>query len=136
MNLEQIEVEVAKDEEGAVVPIMRKNGEPYKSDIDGSESTITVVGSESKRYRNADDAAQRRRLRSRKSRLDPADFRREREEIAVACIIDWHGWESDGKALPCTPENVRKLLRYDHILAQVEGGIATHADFFANSSAS
>lgn len=136
MDINKIQVEVAKDENGVVVPINQKNGEPYVG-ADGKPATVTVVGSESKRYRAARDAISRKMLRGRRSRLEPEDLMRNRVDMAAAGVIDWSGWESNGKPAPCTPENVKALLlAADHILEQVESGISEHADFFANSSKS
>lgn len=135
MDVSQLDAVIAQDEEGSVIPINQKNGEPYMG-ADGSPSTITVVGSESKRYRQAKDAIQRRNLRSRASKVEPADLLRNRIELAAAAVIAWNGWEEEGKPYPCTPENVKRLFRADHIFEQVEMGIFAHADFFGKSSAS
>jgi len=136
MDISKIQAEVAKDETGVVVPINQKSGDPYLA-ANGTPATVTVVGSESKKYRAARDSISRKMLRGRRTRLEPADLTNNRVEMAAAAVTDWHGWEAGGKPAPCTPENVKALLMAaDHILEQVESGISEHADFFANSSKS
>lgn len=133
MDLSQLDAEIAKDERGAVVTINQKNGDPYISQ-DGSPSTVTVLGSESKRYQDAKNAITKRALSQRRSKLDPADISRNRLDLACAAITDWSGWESGGKPAQCTPENVKSLLRAEHILEQVESAVMGHADFFGKPS--
>lgn len=136
MDIKKLQAEAAKDENAVTIPINQKGGEPYVSEIDGSQSTVSVLGSESKKYRAARDAISRKVLRRTGRRLEPADILQNRIDLAASVITDWHGWEVDGKPAPCTPENVRAFLAIDHILEQVETGINEHADFFANSSKS
>ena len=47
MNIQELDQIMAQDEEGAVIPIYQKNGEPYLA-LDETQSTITVVGTESR----------------------------------------------------------------------------------------
>jgi hypothetical protein len=66
----------------------------------------------------------------------PLDKQRD-AELAVASTIDWQGFERGGKALPCTPENVRSL--YTHpgfawLSAQVYAK-AQEPDVFLRASA-
>lgn len=135
MDVSKLDAIIAEDEEGTAIPINQKNGDPYLG-ADGKPSTITVLGSESKKYRQAKDAIQRRNLRSRATRPEPSDLLKNRIELASAVVVSWSGWEDKGQPYPCTPENVKNLFRADHILEQVESGIFAHADFFVKSSAS
>lgn len=134
-DIKEVEQQIANDEEGAVVPIFQKNGDPYLA-ADGSQASVTVVGSESKRYRLARDNATRKMMRRRMSKLEPDDLRKLRVEQASAGVIAWHGWEKDGKPFPCEPASVELLCRADHILEQIEEGIQKHADFFGKPSPS
>lgn len=127
----KIQDEIAQDEKGAVIPIAQKNGEPYLG-ADGAQSTITVLGFDSKKVKTAKDAVQRRAIRSRK-KPDLGDFARNRVDLAAAAVVEWSGWESGTEAFPCTPDNIRSMLGADHILEQVEAGVAGHADFFAKN---
>jgi hypothetical protein len=135
MDINKLEAEVESDEQGAVVPIFKKNHEPYTA-ADGSQSTLTVTGSDSAKVRAAKDSAQRRIFRARAGRIEPADVRRNRVDVAAAAIIGWHGWENGGTEAPCTSENVKALLNRDHILEQAERAIDAHSDFFESSSSS
>ena len=135
MDLTNLDAEIAKDETGAVIPINQKNGDAYRA-ADGTPATVTVVGSESKRYKDARNLITKRAINLRRQKMDPADLERNRIDLAVAAIIDWSGWEIGGKVAECTPQNIRQLLRADHILEQVEAGIVGHADFFSTPSSS
>lgn len=133
MDISKIDATIAQDEEGVVVPIFAKNGEPDLAS-DGSQTTITVLGAESKQYRRAQDAQTRKMLRARRNKLEPDDLRANRIELAAAAVTDWHGIENDGQPFPCTPENVKAVLRAQYVLEQIEAGIAGHADFFGSNS--
>jgi len=135
MDISKIDTERAQDEEGVEVKITAKNGEPDLAS-DGTQTTITVVGVESDRYRKAVDRQTRKLLRNRRNQPEPADIRADRIELAAAAVIAWHGFEDNGKEVPCTLENVRAVLRAQYILEQVETGIQGHADFFVQSSGS
>lgn len=135
MDLSGIGEEVAKDEEGVIVPIFRKNSEPYLSS-DGKPASVTVLGSESAKYRTARDSITRRALQAgaRRGKLEPEDLLKNRVSLCAAVVIDWFGWEAGGKPAPCIEANVRELLKAEHILEQVEAGIANHSDFFEKPS--
>ena len=138
MDMKQLAEIVAQDEEPVVVPVHQKNGEPYLA-LDGTPSTITVVGTESKRYMAAEDAHRKRLFgmmrKSGGQTLDPKVSRWEDVRLLSAAVIDWHGWDDGKKELPCTPEAVQELLRFRHIFDQVKAGVEGHADFFMANSA-
>lgn len=135
MDIGKLDSIIAADEEVADVTITQKSGEPYLA-ADGTPATIGVVGSESKQYRLGRDKITRKLTRMGRVRFEPEDIRKNRVEQAAAAVVRWHGWEMNGKDWPCTPENVKLLLAYDHILEQVEYAIASHADFFGKPSGS
>jgi hypothetical protein len=127
---------VGQDEEGVEVVIYQRSGDPYLAP-DGSECTMTFVGSESKRYRDAERRQQRRlfkRARTRSVDITPEETEAEAVELAAAACIDWHGWELDGKTAPCEPDNVKAVLRYKHIFEQANAAIQGHAAIFAAKS--
>jgi hypothetical protein len=134
MDVTKLAEEVAKDEEGAVVPIFKKDGTPYLAADGTTQVTITVRGSESRAYAAAQASIQRRMLAMRRAKLEPEDLLRNRIDLAASAVIDWSGWESNGAPYPATPENARVVLAAIHILEQVEAGITGHADFFAKRS--
>ena len=126
---------IAQDETPAEQVIYQKNGEPYTG-LDGNPSTITFVGTESKRVRAALEANDRRGLRQRRQQITPEDLRENRVNVAIAGCVAWRGWDDGKQDIPCTPDNLRTVFRAEHILQQVEQHISRHADFFANSSKS
>lgn len=117
----------------ARVPIYQPNGEPYMG-ADGEEAWIGALGAESKRYRQAEHAISRRNQRNTKPRVDPVDVRRNRIDLAVACVAGWNAEDENGQQMECNAENAERLFAFEHILRQVEMGIHAHADFFAKSS--
>lgn len=133
MSTEKLDELLALDERRAEVTIYAKGGDPYLG-ANGEPSTITVVGSESKRVRDAQRASTKRLIRGRRSKLTPEDMEQNRIAVAAAAVVDWSGWEDGDSPLPCTPDNVRRLLQVPHILEQVESAVNGHADFFANAS--
>lgn len=132
-DLQQAQEQIEAQETPVAIPIFKPNGEPYEAP-DGTQCTISVLGSESKKARQADDINARRILQAQRRRLEPADIRRNQLEKAAALVTDFHGWEENGAPLEFNKDNVRKLLAFDHILDQVQRGINAHADFFTTAS--
>lgn len=135
MDIGKLDQIIAQDEEVADIPIRQPNGDFYLAP-DGSPCTIGVVGSESKQYKAGRDRITRKLTRAGRIRMEPEDIRRNRADQAAAAVVRFHGWEWNGKPAEFNDGNVRKLLAFDHILEQVESGIAAHADFFVKPSAS
>lgn len=136
MNIDTISQEIEQDEEGVTITIFKKNEDPYLA-ADGSEATMTVLGTDAKQVRAVRDRQTRRYLKNQKKKRTPEDLRRNRIELATAAVKAWHGWEdADGAPLPCTPQNVARLLKYDHVLAQIEEASEAGASFFESSSES
>ena len=137
MKLDELAKLTAKDEEGVTGTIYQRDGDPYLA-ADGTESTFTVVGAESKRYRDAKLAHQRKMFkRARSGRtITPEEANLDAQRLAAAAVIAWHGWEDGTKALECTRDNVLKVLAYDHIFDQVGAMIQGHAVFSDSGSGS
>lgn len=127
MDIGQIDAVIAEDEELAVIPIYKKNGDPYTS-ASGEPSTISVYGPESKAAKKG-KRTEWRKLVKRTGTPELDEVEDGRIEKAIAHVGDWFGWESAGQPAPCTPENIRALFKAEHILAQVEAGVAKHAGF-------
>ena len=133
----KIDEVIAKDEQPVTIIIYQPDEEPYRSEIDGSESTIDVLGVESKKVRAAQDKNLRRYVRLRGRGQQEAEIARQgRIERATAAVVGWHGWEVGGQPAECTPENLATIFRAQHILEQVEEAITEHARFFTKSSPS
>jgi hypothetical protein len=126
----QLDDIIAQDEEGVVTPIYQKNDEPYLAP-DGTPCTMTILGAESKRVTKATEATQRRLGRRRKQEDAVQVMRVER---AIASVTAWHGWTEGDRPAECTPDNLRKVCRAQHILVQIELARDGHADFFAKTS--
>ncbi len=136
MNIEQMEARRQHHNEGAVLEIYDELGELYVNSKK-EKGTITVVGAESKLYKAGKHASYRRMQKRVKAtgRADtpPEEVEREAVDLAVAAVIGIAGWETaDGQPIPFTPESVRVLLSFDHILEQVNAGIHRHASFFGS----
>lgn len=51
------------------------------------------------------------------------------ETMAETILLDWRGVEDDGKPLPCTPENKRKLLAIRELRDWISGQSAEVENF-------
>lgn len=129
ISTESIDAVLAEDEREATVTIYQKNGDPYTA-LDGTDSTISFVGAESKRVREQLAKIQKRLLNKGRRKMTPEQIRRNRIDTAAVTVTTWHGWETDGQEAQCTFENVRNLLRPEHILVQLELAVSEHGDFF------
>ena len=130
MDIGRIDEVIAQDEELAVIPIYQKDGDPYLS-ASGEPCTISVYGPESKAAKKAKRSEWRALTKRAGQTVELDEYEKTRIDKAVAVVAAWSGWESAGEPAECSPANVRALLQAEHILAQVEAGIARHAAFLA-----
>jgi hypothetical protein len=128
MDMKNLEKLNDAENDGVVTVIYQRNGEPYQAS-DGTESTMTIVGSESKKVKAAKASQTRTMLNKRRTKLTPEDVEENLISQAAAAVIDWHGWELDGKPAKLNKENLAAVLKYDHIREQVEQVRDAHADF-------
>lgn len=133
-DLSAIQEAVKQEDEAVDVVIYDRAEQPYTSTVDGSESTIGVVGTESARYQKALAKRLRASVRAGKRNRSDREIMEARVELAASAVVRWSGWEMHGTPWPCTPENVRELLGTPHILAQVEEAIEGHQRFFRSAS--
>ncbi|MFH1603814.1 MAG: hypothetical protein ABIH03_07900 [Pseudomonadota bacterium] len=137
MDIKKLDAVIALDEQEVEIVIYQKDGTPYLAPDGKTPCTITVVGEESQRVRDAKRATQRRILHQRTARIGPEEIERNRIFEAAAAVTRWSGWTAGSDApAACAQENVRELLRVPHILTQVEQGVSGHADFFKQQSGS
>lgn len=126
-----------REDEGQVVHVTGPDGEPAYY-MDGDERkpvTITVAGSYSKTYRRAEEGQRRRNLKRRSTKVTPAQLDRNRRELIASCVLDWQGFFEAGRPLPCTKENVMRVLSAAKwIQYDVEAAMEDHAAFFDGSS--
>lgn len=118
----------AKSEELAVITIYMPDGDPYTDDATGEPCTISVYGPESKAAKRA-KGIEWRQMTKRAGVPELEEHEASRIAKAAAHVGEWTGWTANGQPVPCTQPNVRELLGAEHILAQVEAGIARHAAF-------
>lgn len=130
-SITELKAQASKDEEAVAVPIYQRNGEPYLGP-DGEPCTISVIGSESAKYKR--DAA--RAVREIVNTGRTATTEEIRVEKALCAITDWSGWTlgDDETLAEPTPENLRTVLSLEHIRNQVEAGIDRRSAFFESAS--
>ena len=93
-----------------------------------------LAGIDSDVYQKASREAQRRRLqvlaRGGQMKLTPEELEAESLALLVSCVLGWDGVESEGAALPCTAENVKKVFEAcPWIKDQVDAAIGDRALF-------
>lgn len=106
-------------EAGVTVHLEDEKGKPLY--VDGDESrpvTVTVAGVYSRRFRRAEEEANRKIARSR----GKVTGRQSVIEKAAACTLSWDGIFDHGKPVDCTPENAERLYKAaPWVLDQVVG---------------
>lgn len=99
---------------------------------------ITVVGQDSKRYRDAQAKTSEKRLssvlaRGRRAKLSAAEVETDSLDLLVTCTIGFKNISLDKKPLECTPDNVRKLYtQFAWIREQVDEFINDRSNFLGN----
>lgn len=140
-SIEQVKEQVERQETSITRTIFGLDGEPYLG-LDGSPSTISVVGAESRRMKEW-EKAEREKIKSLGFiPTGESAERKRRIDRAAHAVTGWSGWDRDGQELPCTPENVRALLSAvvdgrwigEQILRQLEAAIDGHGLFSKASS--
>lgn len=142
-SIREVQEQIAKQEAALEVKLYRPDGELYMA-LDGTPSTISVVGAESKRMRRFEEA-QRERIRKGVALLDdsPEREREERIERCVAAAVGWHGWDDGQAEIEFSPQALRALLSTTdadgewiggHLVNQLERRITAHGLFSKASS--
>lgn len=131
VDLGQVGDLLAAEERGRVVHMRDRLFHPMHHVVGGERRpvTITVAGSYSSRYRDAERAAADRRVAERKLEMAQEDLDRERLDVIAACVTAWDGWYLDGEAAPATKENVLRVLQVPYFRTQVEAAIRDHEGF-------
>jgi hypothetical protein len=127
MDLTKLEDVAAIAEQPETIVILQRDGEPYRGP-DGNPCTISFVGKDSKRGIATRDVVLRRMSKLSKDKQgNPREWQRNRVDQAAGLVVDWSGWTNGGEVAEPSPENVRALLgTLEHVLEQVEAGIAAH----------
>lgn len=128
MDLSELDL-TAKADAGAEMRLHHPvSDEPLSSD-DGKPITIRVLGQDSREFRAA-AAELAERMQGRK-RLSVAAAEAQSVELLARCVKAWSGIVWEGKPLPCTPENVRMVLRERKwVRDQVDAFVTDRAAFF------
>jgi len=97
--------------------------------------TITVLGTDSKTYRNAIKARLRQRVNQRKKNdFDPEKAEKEAVELLADLTVDWDGISLDGQVLKCNRENcITVYSRFAWIREQVDEFIGDRANFLPSA---
>lgn len=126
----------SREDEGIVIPVLGPDGEPDLTGDPPEQTTITVAGTYSSRYRRALDA-QRKQVFSRaiRRRPDSEDAQRQALTLVASCVIAWHGFTDNGQPYLCTRDNIMALFdKAPWVLQQVEAGMEDHQGFFKAAS--
>ena len=118
---------VEREDEGIVVTINDERGETMHFG-DGQPVTVRVVGTYSKKYRDAERLRVDRRFK--RGGVDPDVIRKEALELTAECVLEWSGFFDAGKPLDCTRANVVRVLdAVPWVRQQVEVAMEDHAGF-------
>lgn len=128
-------------ETGVDMPVKSLDGKPLIA-RNGEQVAITVLGSDSSKYRALTRVQVRKRMEqiaSGKTTMTDTDMDetdREVMDVLVACTVGWKNvLDTSGNAIPFTNDNVRKLYEaYPIIREQVESFISNRANFIPPSS--
>ncbi len=129
-------------EQGAVMEVRDPAGDVMYKDDGTTPVTITLAGTESKRWRKAEDSIGDKRLERAGTRNNTAaksmqEARNDRAFLLAAVTLAWDGIVVDGQVLECTPKNAKDLYtQYDFITTQVDAFLAERKNFLPVSSAS
>ena len=103
-----------------------------------TDIVLTVVGSDSKRYRKASHRVQNRNLSRGKFKVTAEKLESNSLEIIAACVVGWSNVEDSGlfkkKNPECTVENVTLFIdKHKWAKEQVDAFIADRANFLTNA---
>lgn len=124
---------IEQEEAGRVVHVYDVTGEPMYHGED--PVTVTVVGTYSKRYRDALEVKRDKRLVSARGKPDADSIREDALDVTATCVIGWHGFFDDGEPMLCNKGNVLRVLKAaPWVREQIEQAMEDHAGFSASSS--
>lgn len=98
---------------------------------------LTVVGSDSKRYKRASHKVQNRVIGQRRNKMTAEKLEANGMEILSACVVEWQNVEDSDlfdKKPKCTPENVLLFLnKHTWAKEQVDSFVADRANFLPSA---
>lgn len=128
-------------EQGAVMEVRDPAGDVMFKEDGSTPITITLAGTESKRWRKAEDAVGDKRLERAGTRATTTaksmrEAREDRAFLLAAVTLAWDGIVVDGNPLECNQKNAKDLyIQYDFITTQVDAFLAERKNFLPVSSA-
>jgi hypothetical protein len=123
-------------EAGVAMPLFHPRTGQVVRDENDREVTITLLGRNSKAFRDKvraiTEKAQERRARG----VQPTneEIRADDVDLITACTRDWSFVTMDGQAFPPTPDNIRKFwsdLRYQWIFERAQQFVNSDGNFLA-----
>jgi hypothetical protein len=141
MKLKDLEVvdTVTASESGASLVLKKLDGSPLRNSK-GEEMTLTLLGPDSRKYRELQRAQVKKRLnRSKAKRQDIEADMEEAEadaiDLMVGCTVAWGGFcDDEGNIVAHTPQNIRSIYAsYPIIRDQVDAFITERANFLQAS---
>jgi len=140
-DLAQVDTKTLADS-GVDMPVKTLEGQPLLA-RNGEGIAITVLGSDSNKYRALTRAQVRKRMEQMAGGKTPVMTEADMDEtdrdvldILVACTVGWKNvLNTAGEPIQFTEENVRKLYaNYPVIREQVEAFISNRTNFIQPSS--
>lgn len=136
MDLSKFNVSVMAEKGADLLLEHPATGEPIEEN--GEPVIITLLGTDSKAYREKNRDFQRERIaqmaRNRKKTIDYTVSDEDACELLAACTKGWSGIERDGKPLEFSNEAAFDLyMEYGWIREQVDLFIGDRANFFTTA---
>lgn len=133
MDLSKFNMEVIA-ERGATLELETPTGEPLLQDDGETPVTITLLGQDSKVWRNKNREFSNKRIqdmaKKRSRKMDYMVSDEDAAEMMAACTVSWDGIVDDGEEIECTQKNAYELyLKYAWIREQCDVFIGDRANF-------
>lgn len=131
MDLKQLST-AEISEQGAWLTICDLNGDALIDEKANKPVRFKVIGSNSKKFK-AQQKMQMDAGKKKKNGLSASDSIEYSMRTYTASVIEWEYVVWEGKAIDCTPENVRMVLEASEpVLTQVVAFIGDAANFLAS----
>lgn len=127
----------ASSDEGATLELKDPAGEPLFKDDGSTPVTIKLAGSDSKRWRKAEDTVGDKRLKAAKSGgvKSMEELRDQNAFLLASVTLSWDGIVVHDKELECNLENAKRLyLDYAWVREQVDSFVGDRRNFLTASS--
>jgi len=138
LNIKQQQDLASKEDEGTDVHIHGVDERPLFYEKDGVETpvTITVVGTNSQRFRQIESRQRRRRLKPKD--LTGEKVHEDAIEKVAFCTLRWEGViDEHDNVIRCDFENAVMLYSaLPHVYSQLLEAMGDHERFFGSSSSS